>query len=132
MRLKRVTAEAFGPFRDETLEFGPELNVIYGPNEAGKSSWHAAIYAAFCGMRRGRGARRLEAERSNELQKFVRARPREGRRVREALEGGLPDRLDGSPARFLEQDLSHRQPVAGFLAPGVVAPVRCAPRWSRP
>ena len=43
-----------------------------------------------------------QAERRHELQKFVRARAREGRRVREALEGGLPDRLDGSPARFLE------------------------------
>jgi uncharacterized protein YhaN len=43
-----------------TLTFSPQLTVIYGPNEAGKSSWHAAIYAALCGMRRGRGQPRLE------------------------------------------------------------------------
>jgi len=53
VRIESVTAEAFGPFTDVTLTFSPQLTVIYGPNEAGKSSWHAAIYAALCGMRRG-------------------------------------------------------------------------------
>jgi exonuclease SbcC len=60
VRIESVTAVEFGPFRDVTLEFAPQLTVIYGPNEAGKSSWHAAIYAALCGMRRGRGQPRLE------------------------------------------------------------------------
>ena len=36
------------------------MNVIYGPNEAGKSSWHAALYAGLCGMRRARGMPRKE------------------------------------------------------------------------
>lgn len=31
------------------------MNVIYGPNESGKSSWHAALYAALCGMKRAKG-----------------------------------------------------------------------------
>lgn len=60
VRIESVTAVEFGPFRDATLEFAPQLTVIYGSNEAGKSSWHAAIYAALCGMRRGRGQPRLE------------------------------------------------------------------------
>lgn len=60
MRIESVTAVEFGPFKDVKLEFAPQLTVIYGPNEAGKSSWHAAIYAALCGMRRGRGQPRLE------------------------------------------------------------------------
>ena len=60
MRIESVTAVAFGPFRNVTLEFAPQLTVIYGPNEAGKSSWHAAIYAALCGMRRARGQPRVE------------------------------------------------------------------------
>jgi DNA repair protein SbcC/Rad50 len=59
MRIESVTAVAFGPFRNVTLKFAPQLTVIYGPNEAGKSSWHAAIYAALCGMRRGRGQPRF-------------------------------------------------------------------------
>lgn len=60
MRIESVTSVAFGPFKDVTLEFSPGLTVIYGQNEAGKSRWHAAIYAALCGIRRGRGQPRLE------------------------------------------------------------------------
>jgi exonuclease SbcC len=36
------------------------MTVIFGPNEAGKSTWHAAAHAALCGLRRGRGQPRLE------------------------------------------------------------------------
>ena len=55
MRFESVRAHAFGPFRNQSLDLSPAMNVIYGPNEAGKSSWHAALYAGLCGMRRGRG-----------------------------------------------------------------------------
>ena len=55
MQFECVNAYAFGPFRNETLELTPGMNVVYGPNEAGKSSWHAALYAGLCGMRRARG-----------------------------------------------------------------------------
>jgi exonuclease SbcC len=55
--IESLTAIAFGPFRDARLDFGRHLTVIYGPNEAGKSSWHAAIYSALCGIRRARGVR---------------------------------------------------------------------------
>ena len=62
MRLESVKAYAFGPFRNETLELAPGMNVVYGPNEAGKSSWHAALYAGLCGMRRGRGSKKWDTE----------------------------------------------------------------------
>ena len=55
MRIENVKAGAFGPFAGDTLELAPGMNVIYGPNESGKSSWHAAIYAALCGMKKTRG-----------------------------------------------------------------------------
>jgi uncharacterized protein YhaN len=55
MRFERVDARAFGPFVARCLELAPGLNVVFGPNEAGKSSWHAALYAGLCGMRRARG-----------------------------------------------------------------------------
>ena len=58
MRVVTVTAEAFGPFSGEQLRFAPGMTVICGPNESGKSSWHAATYAALCGLRRARGAPR--------------------------------------------------------------------------
>ena len=60
MRFESVTTYAFGRLRDETLQLAPGMNVIYGPNEAGKSTWHAALYAGLCGMRRGRGRARAE------------------------------------------------------------------------
>ena len=44
------------PFTGESLDLAPGLTVVSGPNEAGKSSWHAAIRAGVCGVRRGRGA----------------------------------------------------------------------------
>ncbi len=55
-----VTARPFGPFANASLEFGPGLNIIFGPNGSGKSSWHAALYAGLCGVRRARGQPRLE------------------------------------------------------------------------
>ena len=60
MRFDAVLAHRFGPFRDEKLELARGMNVVFGPNEAGKSSWHAALYAGLCGMRRGKGAMRKE------------------------------------------------------------------------
>jgi hypothetical protein len=55
MYINSVRATAFGPFRAQTLELAPGLNVVHGPNEAGKSSWFAATYAGLAGRRRARG-----------------------------------------------------------------------------
>ncbi len=57
MYFESVTCRAFGPFRNRTLSLKPGMNVIFGPNEAGKSTWSAAIAVGLCGRRRGRGAR---------------------------------------------------------------------------
>lgn len=62
MRIERVHIGAFGPFHDRTLELGAGLTVVFGPNEAGKSTWHAALYAALCGLRRGGGLARDDRE----------------------------------------------------------------------
>jgi DNA repair protein SbcC/Rad50 len=59
MRIRKVIAPAFGPLVDASLELAPGMNVLYGPNEAGKSSWHAALFAGICGLQRG-AARRNE------------------------------------------------------------------------
>lgn len=55
MRIESIRARAFGPFKNAQLTLSPGLTVVHGLNEAGKSSWHAAIYAGLCGMRRGKG-----------------------------------------------------------------------------
>jgi AAA domain-containing protein len=65
MRIRSVTAHAFGPLRKETLEFAEGMTVVVGDNESGKSSWHAAMFAAMCGRRRGQG-------RSREDERFAR------------------------------------------------------------
>ena len=60
MWFESVTAHAFGPFEGQAKKFGPGMNVVHGPNESGKSTWHAAVYAGLCGMRRARGRRKRE------------------------------------------------------------------------
>ncbi|MGI8423823.1 MAG: ATP-binding protein [Chloroflexota bacterium] len=60
IRFESVTAYAFGPIEGESLDLAPRMNVVFGTNEAGKSSWHAAIYTGLCGVRRGRGQPRRE------------------------------------------------------------------------
>ena len=53
MRIRRVIAQAFGPLAGQTLELADGLTVVHGPNESAKSSWHAALTAALCGLKRG-------------------------------------------------------------------------------
>lgn len=60
MYFEKINAFSFGPLFREVLELAPGLNVIFGRNEAGKSTWHAAIYAGLCGMRRSKGSMRAE------------------------------------------------------------------------
>jgi len=56
MRIERVVARAFGPFQNQVLELGPGLSVVAGPNESGKSTWHAALRLAITGLRGGKGS----------------------------------------------------------------------------
>jgi exonuclease SbcC len=69
MRIRKVTAHAFGPLVSQTLEFAEGLTVVVGDNESAKSSWHAAIFAALCGRRRGRGRPREDEQRFADLHK---------------------------------------------------------------
>ena len=50
MRVTHVVARAFGPFHGERLDLAPGLTVVTGPNESGKSSWHAALCVALCAV----------------------------------------------------------------------------------
>lgn len=64
MRFEEARAISFGPFKDALLTVAPGFNLVYGPNESGKSTWHAALYAGLCGRRRGRGRPTGEAKNS--------------------------------------------------------------------
>ena len=53
MRIQRLDLIAFGPFTDQTLVFdskGPGLTIIFGPNEAGKSSSLRALKSLLYGI----------------------------------------------------------------------------------
>ena len=62
MHIESVIAHAFGPFSNETLKLGKGMTVIHGPNESGKSTWHAALYAGLCGVRRGPGTKKEDQD----------------------------------------------------------------------
>ncbi|WP_188113455.1 ATP-binding protein [Nocardioides humilatus] len=55
MRIEKIRATAFGPLVNQSLDFSPGMTVVHGPNEAGKSAWFNATYAALAGRRKGRG-----------------------------------------------------------------------------
>jgi hypothetical protein len=69
MRIRSVTAHAFGPLVNQTLPLADGMTVIIGDNESGKSTWHAAIFAALCGRRRGAGRPREDEQRFIDLHK---------------------------------------------------------------
>ena len=62
MRFERLQSLSFGPFQGEELVFSERMTLIWGPNESGKSSWHAALFAGLCGFRRGSGKRGAEKD----------------------------------------------------------------------
>ena len=43
MLIESVTALAFGPLVEETLDFGQGMTVIHCPNELVKTTWDAAL-----------------------------------------------------------------------------------------
>lgn len=55
MRLLDLYISGFGKFHDRSITFEPGLNIIYGKNEAGKSTLHTFIRSMLFGLERGRG-----------------------------------------------------------------------------
>src|SRR5262245_34235059 len=56
MWIQNVRALGFGALEDgASLDFSPGMNVVYGVNEAGKSTWQTALMVAICGYRKKAG-----------------------------------------------------------------------------
>lgn len=55
MRLLELHIGGFGKFHDRTISFNDGINIIYGKNEAGKSTLHTFIRGMLFGIERGRG-----------------------------------------------------------------------------
>src|SRR4030095_12889096 len=50
MWIRSITAHAFGDVVEKTLHLTNGLNIIVGANGTGKSTWHAAMFAALYGV----------------------------------------------------------------------------------
>ena len=50
MKLNHIHIYGFGKFRDLQIDLSEDINIIYGRNEAGKSTLHAFLMAMFFGM----------------------------------------------------------------------------------
>lgn len=55
MRLLDLYISGFGKFHNRAITFEPGMNVVYGKNEAGKSTLHTFIRSMLFGLERGRG-----------------------------------------------------------------------------
>jgi exonuclease SbcC len=109
LRYEAITANAFGPFASRRLSLAPGMNVIWGVNEAGKSTWHAALYAGLCGRARGRGKQfpgkefvdRHRPWDDNEWRVTALIRLEDGRRIEITH-----DLMDKSDSRALDAELA--------------------------
>lgn len=55
MRILSLHIDGFGKLHDQDIHFGDGMNVVYGRNEAGKSTLHTFIKSMLFGMERQRG-----------------------------------------------------------------------------
>lgn len=55
MKITELKIKSFGCFHQKEITFGDGLNVVYGPNESGKTTMHTFIKSMFFGIRRLRG-----------------------------------------------------------------------------
>jgi len=95
MRLTRIQIEGFGSLQAMDLRFGPAMNLVVGPNEAGKSTLQEAIVTGLYGLHSSNSARTTLVERAD------RWRPWQGGDFGLALEFALED---GTQLR-VERDL---------------------------
>ncbi len=62
MRIERLALESFGHFRGQSLEFGPGVTLLCGPNEAGKSTLLGFIRSMLFGFEGRNNPLRYEPE----------------------------------------------------------------------
>ena len=55
MQFEELILKNFGKFKDKRIELSEGINLIYGENEAGKSTIHTFLRGMLYGMERGRG-----------------------------------------------------------------------------
>src|SRR3981189_544697 len=98
MRLTRIEIEGFGTLQGMDLRFGPTMNLVVGPNEAGKATLQEAIVTGLYGLETG-------DRRSTIVERTDRWRPWEGGGFGLALEFELDDGSRPRGGGGLESDL---------------------------
>src|ERR671935_742642 len=71
MRLSRIQIEGFGSLQGMDLRFGPAMNLVVGPNEAGKSTLQEAIVTGLYGLASGDRSRAMPAGRVDRWRPWV-------------------------------------------------------------
>ena len=106
MKIDSIYIESFGKFKNYKLDFKDGMNIIYGDNEAGKSTIMAFIEMMFYG--------RTAQEKSTDVGKSLRKKyaPWDGSAMCGELEfsyGGRSYRIHKVFKKTIKTDMMHRQ-----------------------
>lgn len=102
MKIRKLKA-TFGKLQNETMQFHNGLNVIYAPNESGKSTWCAFIRAMLYG---------LNLSDQSVLPERVRYAPWTG----EPMEGSMELTAEGFDMTLMRATVSDSEPMQEFRA----------------
>ncbi len=97
MKLLELNLQAFGRLSNRSFTFHPQLNVITGPNEAGKSTLQHAILALLYGFYNHARALQREQEMHDRFRPWG----------SEKYAGSLKYRLDDGTALIVHRDFAH-------------------------
>lgn len=98
MQIREAEIFGFGKLKEQKIQFWPGINVIYGENEAGKSTLHAFLLAMLFGMEKGRG-------RASAADSYQRYEPWHSPAY---YSGALRFEVEGRPF-YLERNFYHRE-----------------------
>ena len=101
MQIDRAAIFRFGKLADKTVDFAPGINIVYGKNEAGKTTLHAFLTAMLFGMEKGRG-------RAKGTEGYLRYEPWHAPSY---YSGALQFTVGGRPF-YLERNFYHKEPRA--------------------
>ena len=62
MKITGLKIKGFGKLQDKVIDFSNGINVVYGKNEAGKSTTHSFIKAMLFGISKKKGRKLKRAE----------------------------------------------------------------------
>lgn len=98
MKINEASIFNFGKLQNKTFSFAPGINVVYGENEAGKSTLHDFLVAMLFGMEKGRG-------RAAAGEKYTRYEPWHAPSY---YSGALRFSVEGRPF-YLERNFYHKE-----------------------